>query len=274
MGIEIKKADHNLLDEYCRVEVASYVGVEYLRDVYDYFVNYTVGDFSTGYIDGELAGIGKLSRLYDGSAWLETLRVDKQHQGKGLGNAFYKHFRKEAETLKCPVMRMYTSEGNAVSKGLAQINGFKTVAAHRGMFLDNPGSLNYDLPDSFRLASPMEAVSAWKDYKEGFVCLNRTFYEKNPDTYAGMGAEGRAFIQGSTALILGARFQRNKGLHMANPIGDVELALRFAIFYTAKLNLPKLTCTFDLKDKGLEKMLTSIGFRNEPYTTIVMEGKV
>lgn len=275
MAIEVKKAAWESLDDYCRVEAASGIGMAYLMDVFAYFMEYSVGDLSCGYIDDELAGIGKLSRLYDGSAWLETLRVDENFQGRGVGKAFYRRFREEAKELNCPVMRMYTGLKNDVSAGLARVNGFETVATHQGMFLTIEGAAPA-LPEGFRIATPREAMAAWAGKEKGFICLNRTFYEHNPDTLAGFGAEGKAFIHPETgsALILGARFQSEKGLHMAVPVGDVALCIRFAAAYTAQRGLPRLTCTYAIDDKQTEGLLGEAGFVPEPYATIVMEGRV
>ena len=276
MAVKIERAVRNSLDDYCRVEAASAIGMAYVRDVFEYFTEYSVGDLSCGYIDGTLAGIGKLSRLFDGSAWLETLRVDKQYQGRGVGKAFYRHFREEAKALGCPVMRMYTGLKNEVSAGLARVNGFETVATHQGMYLELAGVEDGAMPEGFRPATPREAMAVWAGREKGFICLNRTFYEHNPDTLAGFGAEGKVFVHPETgsALILGARFQREKGLHMAVPVGDIDLCIRFASAYTVAQGLPRLTCTFGVDDKVVEARLTAAAFAPEPYATIVMEGRV
>lgn len=70
-------------------------------------------------VDGKIVGIGKLTLLYDGSAWLETLRVDPAYQGNGVGKAIYRRYLEEAAELNAPALRMYTGVKNAVSAGLA-----------------------------------------------------------------------------------------------------------------------------------------------------------
>jgi ribosomal protein S18 acetylase RimI-like enzyme len=274
IAILIKRALPEDLPECCRVEQASNIGLAYVADVFDHFTRYTVGDFSCGYIDGQLAGIGKLTRLYDGSAWLETLRVDARYQGRGLGKAFYNRFSQQAVELGCPVMRMYTGASNVVSAGLARLNGLEVVAQHQGMTLDLPTAHLPGLPEGFYMATPREAMAAYAGQESGFICLNRTFYAHNPDTIAGLAGDGRVFIHPETgsALVLGARFQRFKGLHLAAPIGDIERCLRFAVAYTAAEGLPRLTCTFATDNTYLPGLLTDMGFVPEPAPTVVMEG--
>lgn len=272
MAILIKPALPEDIDECCRVEKASNIGLAYVGDVFDYFTGHTVGDLSCGFIDGQLAGIGKLTRLYDGSAWLETLRVDADFQGRGIGKAFYRRFNEQALELGCPFMRMYTGVNNEVSAGLARVFGLETVAVHQGMTLDI--TAGDKKAEGFRLATPREAMAAYEGHYGGFICQNRTFYAHNPDTMAGLGAEGKVYIHddSGSAVILGARFQRQKGLHMAAPIGDVERCANFAIAFTQSENLPRLTCTYARHDSELQALLSGHGFSMEPSATIVMEG--
>ena len=59
----------------CReIEAATAPGNQYFKDVVDYFTT-TKGELTLGLVDGVVAGFGKLTVLFDGSAWLELLRV-------------------------------------------------------------------------------------------------------------------------------------------------------------------------------------------------------
>ena len=60
-----------------------------LADVLDYYTT-TRGEFTVVCVDGKPVGIGKLTVLYDNSAWLELLRVHPQYQRQGAGTALYR----------------------------------------------------------------------------------------------------------------------------------------------------------------------------------------
>ena len=70
-----------------------------LNDVWNDFTSGEDGFFFGAYLDGELGGIGKMTKLYNGYGWLETLRVHPDFQGKGLEKAIYEAFMSHRETL-------------------------------------------------------------------------------------------------------------------------------------------------------------------------------
>ena len=85
----------------------------------------------------KMAGTGKFTLLYDGSAWLETLRVDPKYQGLGVGKEIYKYYYIKAKEHGCKLMAMYTGISNAVSAGLASRFNFTKTQDFRGYNLTN-----------------------------------------------------------------------------------------------------------------------------------------
>ncbi|NLY36639.1 MAG: GNAT family N-acetyltransferase, partial [Tissierellia bacterium] len=88
MEITLRKATEEDRQQCIWIERSAIKTFSYLDDVWDYF-NSIKGDLTCAYVDGKMAGIGKFTLLYDGSAWLETLRVDPKYQGLGVGKKLY-----------------------------------------------------------------------------------------------------------------------------------------------------------------------------------------
>ncbi len=70
------------LPDCLAIEQAAVRSNHYLADVLDYYTT-TRGEFTVVCADGKPVGIGKLTVLYDNSAWLELLRVHPQYQRQG-----------------------------------------------------------------------------------------------------------------------------------------------------------------------------------------------
>ena len=62
------------LPDCLAIEQAAVRSNHYLADVLDYYTT-TRGEFTVVCAEGKPIGIGKLTVLYDNSAWLELLRV-------------------------------------------------------------------------------------------------------------------------------------------------------------------------------------------------------
>lgn len=255
------------------VEHAAMKANHYLADVADLYFNGTVGDLTVAEVDGKIVGIGKLTLLYDGSAWLETLRVDPAYQGNGVGKAIYRRYLEEAAELNAPALRMYTGVKNAVSAGLARRHGFTIHCTCREMTLrldDSPiletrfHRVGQDT--ACRLLAPL--ADAWR----GFLCFNRTFYAMNEPLYRGLAYEGKVYREEASCSILvaGTRFQHKKALHVALVEGDVDRCIAAAKTIARERGIPQLTVMFPYDNQVLEEKLASLGFETAPSDFISM----
>ena len=86
----------------------------YLADVADEFTT-TRGELTLGVVDGVVAGFGKLTVLFDGSAWLELLRVHPDYQRQGVGNHIYGRYLEQIRAFGCHQAAMYTGVRNVAS---------------------------------------------------------------------------------------------------------------------------------------------------------------
>ena len=96
--IEVREMTIEDLEETLKVESSAIRGNPgYLEDAFHYYQS-AKGELSVALIDGKIVGVGKLSILFDGSAWLEVLRVHQDYQKKGVGAAIYKRYFEQVQT--------------------------------------------------------------------------------------------------------------------------------------------------------------------------------
>ncbi len=274
MEITLKKATLSDLDECYRVEALSTPKLQYLRDVSDLYFKESVGDLTCAYVDGVLAGIGKLTQLYDGSVWLETLRVDPKYQGQGVGKAIYRRYLEEAKELHAPFARMYTGVTNQVSGGLAAYNGFTLAYRGRGMHL--PIDVNAPMLQGFVQADGKRASALLAPLAEsygGFMVFNRTFYAMNDALYSALSDKGWVWEnkESQSLVVLGARFQPKTALHIGVIEGDIDACLGLAQNLAKAAGAQKLSTMFVYNHPALEETLTTAGFTADATDCIVME---
>jgi len=200
----------------------------YLKDVAEYYTT-TKGEFTLALVEDKVVGMGKLTVLFDGSAWLELLRVHPDFQRQGVGAKIYTRYLEQATAFRCPAIRMYTGAKNIPSAALAQKNGL-----HRGPEFCSMTLNLQNIPwekehlQGFCLANGQQAQELLLPMKEQagwFFSINHTFYAVNPATCKGMAAAGWVYCAGENALVLGARFQPEKvwhGFYRTVPLGSGE----------------------------------------------------
>lgn len=275
MEYTVKPVTPEYLADALRVEKAAMGDHCYLADVYEYYQT-TRGELTGAFADGRLVGIGKFTVLWDGSGWLETLRVEPDWQRKGVGMALYRRYMEQAEALHCPYLRMYTGANNIPSAGLARRFGLEKAAQFREYALpvraegDGSGFAAVAVDQAFALLEP------YFEKYNGYAVMNRTYYRLNEATCRGLAEQGRVWRhqESGTVLIAGARFQSNKGLHIALLEGDRDRGLAFAHLLARQRGAGRLVCNFALENPGLEQYLKQSGFETTGGDLITMEGKL
>ena len=275
MEYTLKPVPPALLPEALRVERAAMGDHCYLGDVYDYYTT-TKGELTAAFAGDRLVGIGKFTVLWDGSGWLETLRVEPDWQRKGVGTALYRRYMEQAEQFACPALRMYTGVNNVSSAELARRFGLEKACQFREYVSTD---LSGGSTAGFALASPDEAVRLLEPYfapYNGYAVMNRTYYRLGPETCRGLAAAGMVWHEkasGSVAVI-GARFQPDKGLHIALLGGDVTRGLSLARALAKGRGSGRLVCNFALENPALEGLLKQSGFAAPGDDLITMEVKL
>jgi len=277
MSILVRKACYEDRQDAVAAEMKAVRNLHYLNNTWDQFFLDQSGELLVGEVDDRVVAVGKYTLLYDGSAWLETLRVDPEYQGKGIGKAFYTRFLQHASFQGVRTLGMYTGTSNVVSKGLAESFGFRLSAAYRGASWKAPAGDCSDIAADigFVPLSPAAAVaqllplsSAW----DGHVIMNRTFYPATAGNYHGMALDGKVYHhpESGSICILGWRFLQERGLHLALAAGDIPKILAFAKSEVIRLGLPQVTIMYPPRNLQLQELLQGSGFVTEASDCIVM----
>lgn len=276
MSYRLREAQPEDLPQVLEVEEKSTPGLRYVEAVWDTFINDQEGDWSVQEFNGLVVGCGKYTVLPDGSAWLETLRITPEHQGKGLGKAFYRHWMRLSREKGVKTMRMYTGAGNIVSKTLAERFGFKHVGTFKGLKA-HPGDLPPSNPQGFKqISDPQRAWGILKQLKAGWgewLVLNRTFYKLSEPLTRWLTDKHMIWYDSHTSstLVAGARFMEDTQLHLGLLSGDLESCVGYLNQLGRELGVESLHCLFPQEKTGVEETLISLGFTREPSKFIVME---
>ncbi|MFP4456322.1 MAG: GNAT family N-acetyltransferase [Clostridia bacterium] len=280
MDIYVRQAKQSDREEAVYVESQSTPNLRYLDRMWDRFTESVDEPLFIAFYKGEMAGVGKLSILYDGSAWLETLRVDKKFQGKGVGKAIYKSYLSHAKNLDLYALRMYTGVNNAASAGLARINGFKLAGQYSGADLSLESyTVTKDIPAFEKVTNQRFAndllLPLGKKWGNSLV-LNRTFYPYNESLINGLVADGLVYYhkESESTVVLGSRFMPERGLNIGIMSGDYNKCIKFASYYTYLIGLPKLTIMWPPELVEVKNELLENNFTMQPSDCIVMERKL
>lgn len=264
------------LEQCLNIERSAVSSNHYLKDVVDYY-NATTGELTVALADDQPVGVGKLTVLFDGSAWLELLRVHPDFQRQGVGTAIYDRYFQQVNERGCPAVRMYTGVNNVASAGLAEKYGIHRGPAFHGMTLEldqADAALFWEPPVYHRLSAEeaVEALMPLKDTVGGFLCINHTFYEVDPENCRGFAAQGWVYGDGAgSALVMGARFQPDKALYIAAATGDRRRALSFALNMAVLTGVSKMTAHFPQGNGELEEFYKKHGFQADRSDDVVME---
>lgn len=276
-AINVRPATPADRDAVVAVEAGSTPGLRYVARVFDDFVTDSTGEFTVAEIGSAVVGCAKLTRLPDGSAWLETLRVAPAFQGLGVGKRLYEGFFAFAGRAGISTMRMYTGVTNAASKGLAERFGFRLAGTFRGAGRAIDSAPDHASPPSFAPVTDADRVAELllphRDVWAGFAVMNRTFYALGPALCSDFARAGQVFEQVATGsvVVAGARFLPEQALHVALFAGDVPACVGFAARLARARGAGRLSCLFPAAAAGLQATLTGLDFSLEPSDFIVME---
>jgi len=275
MAFWARLATFDDLSECVRVERETMGSYTYLQDAWNYYFT-TPGGIVCVFDGDTMAGIGRLSKLPDGSGWLECLRVTPGYQNQGAGKLIYREYLKLAKQLGCHSLGMFTGPTNARSAGLAEKHGLTVTNKHRGYNLsvdsagDPHGFVNVNWQRAEQLILPL------CEQYHGFMTFNRTFYHVNADNARAFADEGKVYedTAGGSFIVCGARFQHKKALHIAMMDGDFDACIDFALHLARSQNIPELTLNVCMDNPRLENALLKRGFTPSEGYLITKEGPV
>lgn len=276
MSMTLRKGVIEDLPFLLEIEGKATPSLHYLNDVQEEFFNNEIGELIVAEEDGVIIGFARFSVQYDGSGWLECLRVDPAHQKKGCGALIWTRFIELCDIFKVPYVRMYTGLTNYASRVLGERNGLHVAYQTREgtLLLENAPDVSaegFEQADCHHCAEA--ALSPYAEGYHGYFCTNRTFYGIGMPLYKGLAQDGIVFKKDGAALTLGARFQKDKGLHIGMMGGDLDECVRFAVQKLRESGLPKLVCMIPSERDDLRAALEKYGFVFPEAQIIMLERK-
>ncbi|WP_135228816.1 GNAT family N-acetyltransferase [Deinococcus fonticola] len=263
------------------VEAQSTPNLRYLPAVYEQFLaDAPQGEFMLTEEAGQVLGCAKYTRLPDGSAWLETLRVVPEAQGRGLGKRMYRRFFELAREQGVRTMRMYTGAGNVVSRGLAEHFGFRLEETFMGF--TRPVTADYtgtgDASTPFRAVTDAAGAAAlllplrasWGE----FLVMNRTFLPFSEAVCADLARREMVYASGDDVVVLGARFSPEEAQHVLLFSGDASRCLAFADALARQQGAAQLVCLCCAANVDAQLALGQAGFTPDGAPYIVMRVEV
>jgi len=215
----------------------------YLAEVWELFTKHTDGPLLGAFVGEVLAGIGKITRLYGGYGWLETLRVHPDWQRKGVGRAVWRGYFAEMERMGLKSAGMYTENYNLASKTLAESFGL-TV---RGFYTEHiaPASPAPAAPTGFSPVAPDRGEAVLSNHYHAlppYLVINRTFYPVAEGLGRHCADEGWLHQnQAGDILIAGNRFHLQRLLHCPYFSGEPGPALAEARRLAAAQGAPSIS---------------------------------
>lgn len=261
--IEVREMTINDLEEAVQVESSAIRGNPgYLADAFHYYQG-AKGELSVALMDGKIVGVGKLSILFDGSAWLEALRVHQDYQKQGVGAAIYERYFEQVEAFDCPHVALYTGIKNIGSRKLAERHGLSQdtfYVSFSTTHITNKDVVPFEMMDSVP-----------KNININHLNINHTFYRVNEANLRGLLSQGYIYQYKDTTLIMGSRFQPKKALYIAYIDGSYQKeAIDYAIHTAYMKGIQKVTYHFQSAHEKPIDLLNAYDFTQDPGEDMVM----
>ncbi len=262
--MEVREMRYEDLKDVLEVEASAMKGFPgYIGDAFDYYKS-TKGELSIVLLDGKIIGVGKMSVLFDGSAWLEALRVHSDYQQRGAGGAIYERYFEQVEAYDCPHVALYTGRKNIGSQKLGRRYGLETDVFYTGFTAethDVDSVVEFKLTDEVpTLLNPIPHFN-----------INHTFYRNNEANLRGFLSQGYIYTYKDTTLIMGSRFQPKRALYIAHMEGSyIKEALDFAFHTAYNKGIKKVIIHYPSSNILYTDLLDQLGFIKDEGEDMVM----
>lgn len=173
-------------------------GEDYIPHVLEGWL--TEGGLVVAEVDGQVVGCAKMTLLSPGEVWLEGLRVDPAHRGKGVAKALARYQLQAALAQRPRSIRFATTEVNVESLHIADRLGFREVVRFtyvEGAVRAEPAPPEVgpvrDLPSAWEF---IRSAAAYRTGR-GFLGLGWRFPELTSERLARLIAQGTVFAWGA-----------------------------------------------------------------------------
>ncbi len=255
-------------------------GEDYLPQVWDDWLADPAGLFVAAELRGRVVGLGRLTDLGEGEAWLEGLRVDPELQGRGIASRIHDFLLERWRSSPSTVVRLATASTREAVHRLCKRTGFEKVAnlvdvsAHAA-----PGGHRYSALASGEAAAPFQR---WEETHlgralGGLLELHWQWARLSPRRLSGLAAEGMActWNAGRGGIVATRQMSEEEQclrLHAVAAEGsELVPLLHEARCLAAALGLPEVRWRAPA-DEAWEALLREAGFEPRwPMTLFVFE---
>ena len=197
MATEVRAARPEDREAILAISAQIWEGEDYIPLVLESWL--AEGGLVVAELDGRVVGFAKMTLLSPGEVWLEGLRVDPAHRGKGVAKALAHHQLQAALALHPRSIRFATAEVNAESLHIARNQGFHEVA--RFTYVEGP--VRDEVPplgvaavyDPERAWAFVRASSAYRE-AQGLLGLGWRFPELTRERLDALVMQGAVFASG------------------------------------------------------------------------------
>lgn len=259
--MKIRFATTDDLDVITRLEERALpILTPYVAVAQDYYFERAKGEILLVEKEDTPVAMGRFTVMPDETIWIETIRVDPDHQRQGIGKLIYTEIEKIAKEMNIPKMAMYTEAFNEGSMALVQQMEFDPYGVYSCYRYDLDG----EYPDTdFRPVVSIDEIHPILESHnwEGKISLNRTFYDMNKEILEEFIRRGDLYTDGNSLLLEGNRTRENGEQSMGLYLGDIPKCIDAGISLTHKKGLDTILAIFPkeredileiLKDKGFE----------------------
>ena len=194
----------------------------YVKVAKDYYFKKAKGEILLVEKEGVPVAMGRYTLMPDNTIWIETIRVDPEHQREGIGTLIYSEIEKIARKLKVSKMAMYTEDFNVGSMALVNQMEFTKVGIYGCLKLemsdDTYNSKNFVPVKDIKEIQHIIDESNWDDK----ISLNRTFYDLNSDILKEFIDRGDIYSDGKSVVLEGNRTREDGEQSMGMYLGSVQ----------------------------------------------------
>lgn len=253
-------------------------GHDYLPRVWDHWFQETFGALLVAELDGEPVGTDKITVLGPGEIWMEGLRVDPLHWGKGIAQALNLRAMEIVRQLKPSTVRFSTVFDNQASRHMGEKAGFQFLFQCRRMLAearkgDMPPEVQGRMEDVDEILSFVDKSKHSRQMKRLFAwgwifkSLDRPFVERILAEDGALVARRGGEISG-LALFLGQRHGPKATLGFID--GDERTVKALASRFRVAAEHRGFRELITMVPESSESLLLAAGFRLEEPTSVVV----
>jgi GNAT superfamily N-acetyltransferase len=112
------------------IAAQTWEGQDYLPGVLDQWFGDPYGAFYVATLQDRVIGVAKLTRCAEDEWWMEGLRVDPSHRGRGVSRILHHFVMNQARQIGRGVIRFSTANENVAVHALARETGFERAAVY------------------------------------------------------------------------------------------------------------------------------------------------